>query len=77
MAPALIGKISNEDTQSPLPAVVEVGITSEERASGIMSKQNMEKAIVALNADGVVVLSNAVDEAALDMLNGPMVEQAR
>ena len=66
-----------EAGDGPVPTVVEVMITPEERASGVMSKQNIEKAIVALNADGVVVLANAVDEEALDHLNGPMVEQAK
>lgn len=42
-----------------------------------MSKQNMEKAIVALVEDGVVVLNNAVEEDALDLLNGPMIKEAK
>lgn len=66
-----------EPTDGPIPTTVEVVITPEERASGVMSKENVEKAIVALNADGVVVLCNAVDDEALDHLNGPMVEQAK
>ena len=66
-----------EAGDGPVPIVVEVVITPEERVSGVMSKRNIEKAIVALNADGVVVLANAVDEEALDHLNGRMVEQAK
>ncbi len=64
-------------SQVPTPVATEVEITAEERASGIMSKQNIEKAIVALAEDGVVVLNNAVEEEALDLLNGRMVEEAK
>jgi hypothetical protein len=60
-----------------IPTVVEVDITTEERASGVMSKQNIEKAIVALAEDGVVVLNGAVEEEALDLLNGLMVKEAK
>ncbi|OAA58916.1 Phytanoyl-CoA dioxygenase [Niveomyces insectorum RCEF 264] len=70
------GNVVNDAEPQP-PVVKEVAITEGERASGIMSKQNIEKAIVALNEDGVVVLTNAVDADALDLLNGPMIEQAK
>lgn len=58
------------------PVVKEVDITPEERASGVLSRQNVEKAVVALVEDGVVVLNNGVSEASLDKLNPRMTKEA-
>lgn len=66
-----------------MPAVLEprnvthVPISDDERASRTMSRQNIEKAVVALAEDGVVVLDNAVSEKSLDFLNGRMTKEAR
>lgn len=59
------------------PTVVHVEVTPEERAAGALSKPNIEKAVVALAQDGVVILDKACSTASLDFLNGPMVEEAR
>jgi hypothetical protein len=59
------------------PTVVHVEVTPEERASGKLSKPNIEKAVVALAEDGVVILDNACSAASLDFLNGPMVAEAK
>lgn len=59
------------------PPVPRVEITPEELISQSMSKQNIEKAVVALTSDGVVILDNAVDHAALDLLNPPMFDDAK
>ena len=53
-----------------------VTISEDERASGIMARQNIEKAVVALAQDGIVILDNAVSETSLDFLNKRMVEEA-
>ncbi|BDD61392.1 hypothetical protein MPDQ_001206 [Monascus purpureus] len=66
-----------------MPAILEprnvthVPISDDERASRTMSRQNIEKAVVALAEDGVVVLDNAVSEKSLDFLNGRMTKEAR
>ncbi|KAJ9142390.1 Phytanoyl-CoA dioxygenase [Pleurostoma richardsiae] len=59
------------------PAVVHVEITPNELVSRSMSRQNVEKAVVALAEDGVVVLDNAISHEALDLLNQRMVEEAK
>ncbi|EXJ96086.1 hypothetical protein A1O1_01212 [Capronia coronata CBS 617.96] len=59
------------------PEVVHVQISPEERASNTISKQNLEKAVVALSEDGVVVLDGAVSQESLDFLNPRMVEEAK
>ncbi|KAH8909339.1 hypothetical protein BR93DRAFT_924351 [Coniochaeta sp. PMI_546] len=59
------------------PTVVHVEVTPEELASGALSKPNIEKAVVALAEDGVVILDNACSPASLDFLNGPMVAEAK
>ncbi|KIW19860.1 hypothetical protein PV08_00435 [Exophiala spinifera] len=56
---------------------VHVLISPEERASGQISKQNLEQAVVALSENGVVILDNAVSEESLDLLNPRMVEEAK
>ncbi|KIV87758.1 hypothetical protein PV11_03280 [Exophiala sideris] len=57
--------------------IVHVPISPEERQAGKISKQNLEKAVVALTEDGVVVLDNAISEESLDFLNTRMVEEAK
>jgi ectoine hydroxylase-related dioxygenase (phytanoyl-CoA dioxygenase family) len=57
--------------------ITHVVISDDERASGVMSRQNIEKAVVALAQDGVVVLDNGVSHDALDILNPRMVKEAR
>ncbi|RVX72715.1 hypothetical protein B0A52_04113 [Exophiala mesophila] len=56
---------------------VHVRITPEERAANVISKKNLEKAVVALAEDGVVILDDAIAPESLDFLNVPMVEDAR
>ncbi|KAK5237761.1 hypothetical protein LTR47_000853 [Exophiala xenobiotica] len=56
---------------------VHVEISPDERRTGKISKQNLEKAVVALSEDGVVILDNAVADESLDFLNPRMVEEAK
>lgn len=56
---------------------VHVQITPEERASKKISKPNLEKAVVALWEDGIVILDDAVSTESLDFLNPRMVEEAK
>ncbi|EHY51973.1 hypothetical protein HRR83_003465 [Exophiala dermatitidis] len=58
-------------------AEVHVRISPEELSSNKISKQNLEKAVVALSEDGVVILDGAVSEESLDFLNSRMVEEAK
>jgi ectoine hydroxylase-related dioxygenase (phytanoyl-CoA dioxygenase family) len=66
-------------TASPAqaPVIKEVDITPDELASRVLSRKNVEKAVTALVADGVVVLNNGVSAASLDKLNPRMTKEAR
>lgn len=57
--------------------VVHVQVSPEERDCSRISKQNLEKAVVALSEDGIVILDSAVSEESLDFLNPRMVEEAK
>ncbi|KAI5925887.1 hypothetical protein F4810DRAFT_613038 [Camillea tinctor] len=61
----------------PIPSISHVQITPDERTARKISKRNLEKAVVALSEDGVVVLDSAVSTDSLDLLNPRMVEEAR
>ncbi|EXJ79291.1 hypothetical protein A1O3_08793 [Capronia epimyces CBS 606.96] len=56
---------------------VHVQISAEERACNKISKQNLERAVVALSEDGIVILDDAVSEESLDFLNTRMVDEAK
>ncbi|KAH9995361.1 hypothetical protein F4779DRAFT_631664 [Xylariaceae sp. FL0662B] len=58
-------------------SVVHVQITPEERAANKISKQNLEKAVVALSEDGIVILDGAVSDESLNLLNPRMVKEAK
>lgn len=59
------------------PTVRRVQITPEERSSRTLSKQNIERGVVALAEDGVVILEDAVSHESLDFLNERMVKEAK
>ncbi|RJE21909.1 Phytanoyl-CoA dioxygenase family protein [Aspergillus sclerotialis] len=56
---------------------IHVEISDHEHTSGQMSRQNIEKAVVALAEHGIVILDNAVSEQSLDYLNERMTKDAR
>ena len=59
------------------PSVVSVIITPKERNAGQISLQNLEKAVLGLTTDGIIMLENAVSEQAVDALNNRMVLDAK
>ncbi|KAE9375242.1 phytanoyl-CoA dioxygenase family protein [Stipitochalara longipes BDJ] len=54
-----------------------VSVSSEEKAQGRLTNQNLELANRALHHDGLVVLENAISHEKLDFLNEKMVDDAK
>ena len=59
------------------PLVTHVQICDDERASGTMTRENIEKAVVALAQDGVVILNDSVSKQSLDFLNARIAKEAQ
>ena len=56
------------------PSVVKA--SDDERSGGRLSSRNLEQAVRAIHHDGLVVIENVIDDAALDSLNRKMVQDA-
>ncbi|OKL55872.1 hypothetical protein UA08_08860 [Talaromyces atroroseus] len=59
------------------PTIARIVVTDEEWASGRLSKSNIEKGVVALAEDGVVILENAIPDSVIDPLNKRMTADAK
>lgn len=66
---------------APVPdgpdTVTHVQISDNERASGTMTRENIENAVVALAQDGIVILDDSISEQSLDFLNARMTKEAQ
>lgn len=58
-------------------SVVVIRLSSEELKAGRMSSENIEKALVGFEKDGVFVVENAVEPEHLDKLNARMVPELK
>ncbi|KAL6242003.1 hypothetical protein RBB50_010914 [Rhinocladiella similis] len=59
------------------PQLVHITLSPEELESKQISSHNLQKAIEALHRDGACAITNAIDPAHLDKLNGRMVKEAQ
>jgi hypothetical protein len=60
-----------------MPEVTKVTPGAAELAAGKFTSQNLEKALIALHQDGLVVLENVVDLQHLEKLNAVMTKDAK
>lgn len=56
--------------------VTVIPLSNKERASQTISNENLGAAVAAVQRDGIVVLSNAVDPREMDTLNEVLCEEA-
>lgn len=61
----------------PAPQLVQITLSPQELETQQISSHNLQKALEALHRDGICALTNAIDPAHLDKLNGRMVDEAQ
>ncbi|RJE24538.1 Phytanoyl-CoA dioxygenase family protein [Aspergillus sclerotialis] len=61
----------------PTPQLVQIVLSDHELSTKKLSSHNLQAALEALHRDGACAITNAIDPAHLDKLNGRMVDDAK